>query len=111
MNMGFTKYVVNFLTSWLALSLSKHAMLHMPVDSEIFRTCPDRPLGSAQLPVKWVPGLYRRSSGRGAALTTHPFLERRLKKEYSYYLLPLWDFVAYSKVNFIFFTLLHRREP
>jgi len=60
MNMGFTKHVVNFLTSRLALSFSKHTMFHIRVEGEIFRTCADRNLGFAQLPVQWVPGLYRR---------------------------------------------------
>ena len=30
-----------------------------PGGDEIFRTCPDRPWGPTQPPVKWVPGLPR----------------------------------------------------
>jgi hypothetical protein len=41
----------------------------------IHRNCHDRPL------VQWVPDLSRGWSGWGAALTTHPLLAPRLKKE------------------------------
>jgi len=43
------------------------------------------------------------------ALTTHSHLAPRLKKEYNYTLLHLWDFVACSRVNFIFFVPFIRR--
>ena len=40
------------------------------------------------------------------ALTTHPYLAQRLKKEQSYTSAPLWTFVDYSRVNLTFiFTL------
>jgi len=29
-----------------------------PDGGGIFRTCPDRPLGTTQPPVQWVPGLF-----------------------------------------------------
>jgi len=38
-------------------------------------------LGPTQPPIKLVPGVYRGKSGRGVALTTHPHLAPRLKKE------------------------------
>jgi len=43
---------------------------------------PSRPaLGPIKLPVQWVQGLPRWYSGRGVALTTHPHLAPRLRKE------------------------------
>ena len=46
---------------------------------------PSRPdLGPTQIPTQWVPGLSRGQSDRGVALTTHPHLEPRLRKEESY---------------------------
>jgi hypothetical protein len=69
---------------------------------EAFLIRPDRPCGPPSL-------LYNRyrvftggKSGHGVALTTHPHLAPRLKKEYSLTLLPLWAFVACSRVNFTF---------
>ena len=53
-----------------------------------------------QPPVKWLPGLLAGGkNGGGAALTTHPHLASRSKKEYSYTLLPLWVFMVCSRVN------------
>jgi hypothetical protein len=68
----------------------------------------DFPHLSTQPPILWVPGLSRGWNGRDVALTTHPHLAPRLKKEQSYTYTPLWDFVACSRMNFTFtftFTL------
>jgi len=43
------------------------------------------------------------------ALTTHPHLAPRLKKEYIYNSAPLWAFVASSRVNFTF-TFMYWRD-
>ena len=43
-----------------------------------------RALRPTQPPIQCVPGLSRRQSGRGVALTTHPDLAQRLKKEWSF---------------------------
>jgi hypothetical protein len=46
---------------------------------------PSRPvLGLSQPSIQWVLGLSRGWSGRGVALTTHPHIAPRLKKEYNY---------------------------
>jgi hypothetical protein len=50
---------------------------------------PFRPdLGPTQLTVPAIPGFSRGQSGRGVALTTHPHLAPRLRKEYSYTFTP-----------------------
>ena len=59
-------------------------------------------LWPTQLPIQWVLGLSRWLSGQGVALTTYPHVASRLKKEWSIPLLPLWAFVAFSRVNFTF---------
>jgi len=38
-------------------------------------------LGPTHPPIQWVPGLSWRKSGREVALTTHPHLAPRLRKE------------------------------
>jgi hypothetical protein len=47
-------------------------------------------LGPTQPPVKWVPCLSRRKSGRGVTLTPHPLLVPRSRKNRAIPLLPLW---------------------
>ena len=42
------------------------------------------------------------SNGQGAALTTQHRLELGLKKSRTVLLIPLWDFMACSRVNFTF---------
>jgi len=62
---------------------------------------------STQPPIQWVPGLSLRQSSRGVALNTPPPNPApRLKKEYSYDLVPLWAFVARSRLNFTFYKPL-----
>jgi hypothetical protein len=63
---------------------------------------PARPaLGSTQPHIQWALGIFSQGySGQGVALTTHPHLTPRLKKEYSYTATPLGAFMAYSTMNF-----------
>jgi hypothetical protein len=49
-------------------------------------------------------------SGRGVALTIHTHIAPRLKKDRAILLLPFWDFVVCSSVNFIL-PLLYLRGP
>jgi len=66
---------------------SRYGMNGPGIESRLGRDFPhlSRPaLGSTQPPVQWVTVLYQGSTGRGVALTTHPHLAPRLKKEYSY---------------------------
>jgi hypothetical protein len=52
---------------------------------------PSRPaVGRTPAPIQWVPVLFRGYSSQGVALTTHP----------------LWAFVAFSRMNFIFCLLM-----
>ena len=44
---------------------------------------------------------------RRVEFTTHPYLVPKLKKEKSIPLLPLWSFVASSRMNFLHYTLSH----
>jgi hypothetical protein len=61
---------------------------------------PSKPdLGHNQPPAQWVPGLFPWGK---AALTIHPHIAPRLKKQYSYTPIPLWAFIAYSRVKFTF---------
>ena len=55
-----------------------------------------------QPPIQWAPGLSRGKGGRDVALTKHPFLASRLKKDRATPLLLLWAFVVCSKVSFTF---------
>jgi len=63
---------------------------------------PSRPeLGLIQLPTQREPGLSWRQNGRGVKLNTHPHLEPRLNKEYSYTFTPsFWAFVACYRAKF-----------
>ena len=64
-------------------------------------------LGHTQPPEQWVPGLLRGQSGRSVALTTHPYLESRLKKSRATPLLPLWAITACSGVNVTSFFIFN----
>jgi len=48
---------------------------------EIFHTLPDQHWGATQPPIQWVLDLSGGVNGWGMALTTHPQLAPRLKKE------------------------------
>jgi hypothetical protein len=50
---------------------------------------PSRPALVPTQPLQWEAGLFPGVRGRGVALTTHPHLSPRLKKEYSYTCTPL----------------------
>ena len=55
-------------------------------------------LGPTQPRIEWVPGLTRGKEGRSVALATHSHLAAEVKER----VLPLWVFVACSRVNFTF---------
>ena len=72
------------------------------VEGEIFLTRPDLPWPPPSLLCnanRVLPGLTREESGQGVALTTHPYLELRIKKEQSYTSLPFCAFIARSREN------------
>ena len=52
----------------------------IPVGTRFYALAQTGP-GAHPAPPKWVPGLSRGYSGRGVALTTHPHLLPRLKKQ------------------------------
>jgi len=62
-----------------------------PGEGEIFRTRPDRSWGPPSLLYNVYGFFPRGKSGRGVALTTHPYLAPRLKKEQSYTSTPPLD--------------------
>jgi hypothetical protein len=57
----------------------------------------------------WVTGPFPGSKGPGCSVDHPPLLSLRLKKEYSYSLLPLWALMADSTVKFTF-TFTFRKE-
>jgi len=73
-----------------------------PGGGEIFRTRPDRPWGPPSLLYNRyrVSFLGVKRSRRG--VDHQPHLAPRLKSEYSIPLVPLWTFVACSRVRFTF---------
>jgi hypothetical protein len=62
-------------------------------------------LGTTQLPIQWIPGFLEVK--RLGLVVDHPYLWPRLKKSRAILLLPLWPFVASSRVKLTFnFTRL-----
>ena len=57
-------------------------------------------LGTSSPMYNWYWVFYRGWNGRGAALTSHPFLLLRLKEEYVYNSTILWAFKTCSRVKF-----------
>jgi hypothetical protein len=66
---------------------TRYALDGPGIESQWRRDLPhtSRPvLGPTRPPIRWVLGLSRGRSGRGVALTTHPYLALRLNEEWSY---------------------------
>ena len=74
----------------------------VPVGEEIFCSRPDRARGTPSLLDNGCRLFFIVVKLRGVALTTHPHLATKLKKEYSSTFIPLWAFLACSSVNFTF---------
>jgi hypothetical protein len=73
-----------------------------PGGREFFRTRPEWPWSPPSLLYNGDRVFLGGQSGRGVALTTHPHLAPRLRKEPSYTFTPLWAFVACPRVKFNF---------
>jgi hypothetical protein len=64
---------------------------------------PSRPaLGPIQPPVKWVPGLFHKVKRPGRGVDHPPQSSAVWRKSKAIPLLPLWAFIACSRVNFTF---------
>jgi len=74
----------------------------VPVGDEIFCPCPARSRDTPSFLYNGYRLCFMIVKLRDVALTTHPHLALRLKKEYRYTFIPLWAFLAYSSVNFTF---------
>jgi hypothetical protein len=71
---------------------------------EIFRTRPDRPLGSTKPPIQWVPGLSQGVKRSGVVLIPHPHLQcPGLKLGRAISLPTLWALVACQRENLYYY--------
>jgi hypothetical protein len=69
---------------------------------DFFRTCPDRPWDPPSLLCKMGTGPFLGVKRPDRGVDHPPHLAPRLKKEQSYSSTPLWDFVASTRVKFIY---------
>jgi len=66
-------------------------------------------VGPTQPPIQWVPGLFPRVKRPGRGADHPPSSSAEVKERVAILLLPLWAFVASSRVNFTF-TFTYRVE-
>jgi hypothetical protein len=66
------------------------------------------PLEPTQPPIWWMPFVFRGYSGRGVALTRTPSKAEVKERVELICLLPLWAFLACSRVDFIFTYIKQR---
>jgi hypothetical protein len=78
-----------------------------PSTGNIFLTCLDQPSGLPSLLYNGFQVIPRSYGGQGVALTTHPPLEPRLKKEYSYASTPLRALMAGYRLEFKHVLKMH----